>query len=1223
MNAKSMKLRTLSVLTLFLLSAMSPMLGSANAQSSTEMEVLDTAVNPLNNHTYHLLSASSWEDAAEAARGLDGFLTTIDSAEENQWVFDTFASFDNQSRHLWTGLSDTDNDGVYKWHDGSPFYYNNWGESQPSEGGDEDYVHIASTNMGNIMPASWNDLENDPQYFPVYGVVEVGEGADFSLRFNGDGDRIEVPHEDSLNITGSIHLSAMVYPYTLEGIQFITMKGDYGWGMYLNGGRLAYASEYSLSKHPLSNLTVQENAWTHVEVELVESVGGEFRINGQSAGLISAEASLIPLGDFGSNDCFTSGDDCDELYIGSMGAGCECNYFEGMLDNISIGSNSETANTTAWVSNWSFGEGEGSITADLNQRNGTIYGADWVMPDGTIVAQAVELQNDIDYYVESAQAGDQLLFYGDVDEMSKEMYFNLISMGEFGKEPITIDVYVGHDYVPSSWEHDYEQAAEYGYMWEQWTWPEEGNWWFVLVPQEDVSDLTITLTWVIADPPPALDDMTELLNGIPVTGQSIDSNRQTPFEERTLYYYVNVTEPLSSLSVQTYDGEGNINLGLSWGTVPDPFDQWLDFFDGSGFINEESNGVGSKIAWSNNPGSEETATLYDIEPGLYYVTAYTYQRANDFTIRADMTYAPENIEPEVAIELTPGIAYGPLSGYDGLLQYFKIDVPTGTERLEVDLSEGYGEATLFMQYLEAPDAANYDHRSGTPGAGDKIGFNDPTPGMWFILVYTDEIFANTMITASFEDRYVWSYDGTPIQLYNNEEITGIEAPAGEELYFFVELENPAEYLEVSTYGGDGALSIEGQGDQLFFDWNGGFDGDGDDGRPTGGRQGGMAGMEYSTQPVSVVSFGEGTSQSIFIDMAANGRFDFTLIATEDVVDVSIIASWFELDIPIDPTDPINPGEPGKATACDVGAKAEFAEADADGSGVLDMNDFSSGADGELSAGSYIIIIFDADGDGEVEYREFLQVTCSCENELLIFFDDVSRDGLQVSLEELELHTWLNTYDFESVNTNDDAFLDMGEMEMLMLVCETTFDAFDGDGDGVPDKDDAFPKDPDESVDTDGDGVGDNADIAPSVANDVIYSAGAMVFILLVGILVFFLRSGNGNNEATEWTIPQETSGFDERMMAMDDKVLPAIEMESNRENADVDSNIFETYASQPDTANVAFSEVSDLFTQREYQAPPSELMGMLNEHGIEVIEFPAGSGVGWKRTDATQQWTKN
>ena len=74
-----------------------------------------------------------------------------------------------------------------------------------------------------------------------------------------------------------------------------------------------------------------------------------------------------------------------------------------------------------------------------------------------------------------------------------------------------------------------------------------------------------------------------------------------------------------------------------------------------------------------------------------------------------------------------------------------------------------------------------------------------------------------MITASFEDRYVWSYDGTPIELFNGEEISGIEAPQGEELNFYVILENPGEYLSVSTFGGEGQLTIEGEGEQIFFE----------------------------------------------------------------------------------------------------------------------------------------------------------------------------------------------------------------------------------------------------------------------------------------------------------------------------------------------------------------------------------------------------------------------
>ena len=43
-----------------------------------------------------------------------------------------------------------------------------------------------------------------------------------------------------------------------SGIQFITMMGDYGWGLYINNGQLAYSSEYSMSKNPISNMSITE-----------------------------------------------------------------------------------------------------------------------------------------------------------------------------------------------------------------------------------------------------------------------------------------------------------------------------------------------------------------------------------------------------------------------------------------------------------------------------------------------------------------------------------------------------------------------------------------------------------------------------------------------------------------------------------------------------------------------------------------------------------------------------------------------------------------------------------------------------------------------------------------------------------------------------------------------------------------------------------------------------
>ena len=92
--------KSLCIVAIFLLSLATPILGSAQSEPTDGIEVLHTAVNPANNNTYHLLSASSWEDAASFARSLDGFLVTVDNEAENSWLFDTFSSWDNQSRHL-------------------------------------------------------------------------------------------------------------------------------------------------------------------------------------------------------------------------------------------------------------------------------------------------------------------------------------------------------------------------------------------------------------------------------------------------------------------------------------------------------------------------------------------------------------------------------------------------------------------------------------------------------------------------------------------------------------------------------------------------------------------------------------------------------------------------------------------------------------------------------------------------------------------------------------------------------------------------------------------------------------------------------------------------------------------------------------------------------------------------------------------------------------------
>jgi len=1190
------------LVVLFLASVTSPLAvhGSAQSPDDEGMAVLHTAINPSNNNTYHLLTASSWEDAASYARSLDGFLVSVDDDDENTWLFDTFASWNNQSRHLWTGLSDAASEGAYRWHDGTPFLYRNWGEAQPSTGGDEHFVHIAGTNMGNIEPGTWNDLENDPQYFPVYGVVEIGPGADYALRFDGASDHVVIDHNDDLDMTSMTHLelSAWIHPYHLETNQFILMKGDYGWGMYLQGEHLAFSSEYSLSRHPVSNGTVEMDTWTHVQVNVVVGEGYTFHINGEEAGVVIDEDATIPLGDFGSNDCFETGEDCDEFYIARMGAGCDCSYFEGVLDNISVRSGLN-ANDIEQRLHLDFPEGEGHETWDSNEQYmASIEGADWVMPDGSIVAQAVELFVGESYELEFAAAGDTLLFFVEIEEYTRELYWYSYSL-KFGEEMTEYTVYAQANEIPDEWNHDTASYGEWGFLYDAWSWPEVGVMWFTMILETDMEELAIDLEADMADPPPTLDDMTELKESIPVTDQEVGIGSFNNGDVNMNYYYVNVTESLADLRVRTYDGQGNVNIGISYYSPPEPT-MWWEEPSGSDDENPGKNGGNVAVleSWSTGPGNEEEVHLFDVEPGLYYITAYSFRNAREFTIVADFVYPPENVDPDDAITLTPGVEYGLLSGYEGLSQYFKVEVPQGTERLVVDLSDGAGEASLHMRLDQAPTTATYDHHSTAEGADDRIAFNDPTPGWWYILLTSESAFTGVNIVAEFADRYVWDYDGTPLELYNDEPLEGISVGKGGEIFFFAMLDEPGNVFSIEASGGSGDIMLTIEGVQYEMEFVEG-----------GGRPGLGFGMDVSTESFEMTSGKDGTNHKMSIESPMNGRIDITMTGLSDSEEISLVARWDETQLPIEPIEPGDGDEPETVETCVEGATAFFKDADLDDDGLVNGK--------ELDAAGFSveeIKQMDLNADSQIEYREALQFGCTCDMELETVFDEFSLGGNRVSLSALEDHPWVNDYNFALINVNDDDFIDRDELGLLTLVCDTTYDAFDGDGDGVPDEKDAFPDDPTESKDTDGDGVGDNADIVASVSNDIIYASAGAMFLILAGLLLGFLRTSKKQRvEADVWS---DDDRMNEVMFGNDASTTFA------KEPVDFESAITtETSVSMPEPATTTDGQIGSSLLEDSVgdNAPHRDLMGMMLD-GVETVEYPTGSGAVWVRASPDLPW---
>ncbi|XP_032372118.1 CD209 antigen-like protein C [Etheostoma spectabile] len=111
----------------------------------------------------YLLSAEtgSWEKGRQDCRDRGADLVVIDSSEEQTFLFEFV------KKNAWFGLTDRDEEGTWKWVDGTPLTLKNWGKGQPDNGdpdpkwGEEDCAHFVAT--------EWNDLSCES---PMYWICE-------------------------------------------------------------------------------------------------------------------------------------------------------------------------------------------------------------------------------------------------------------------------------------------------------------------------------------------------------------------------------------------------------------------------------------------------------------------------------------------------------------------------------------------------------------------------------------------------------------------------------------------------------------------------------------------------------------------------------------------------------------------------------------------------------------------------------------------------------------------------------------------------------------------------------------------------------------------------------------------------------------------------------------------------------------------------------------------
>jgi hypothetical protein len=138
--------------------------------------------NPANGHDYYLLSANTWTASEAEAESLDGTLAVIKNADEQKWIFSTFAAYGGTNRNLWIGLHRIGPDRPFVWVTGEHLDYANWVGGRPA-GKNAIFMASASQPWG-FAAGSWADIDDSElvDFTLPKGVVELpGKANSLSL----------------------------------------------------------------------------------------------------------------------------------------------------------------------------------------------------------------------------------------------------------------------------------------------------------------------------------------------------------------------------------------------------------------------------------------------------------------------------------------------------------------------------------------------------------------------------------------------------------------------------------------------------------------------------------------------------------------------------------------------------------------------------------------------------------------------------------------------------------------------------------------------------------------------------------------------------------------------------------------------------------------------------------------------------------------------------------
>jgi hypothetical protein len=283
----------------------------------------------------------------------------------------------------------------------------------------------------------------------------------------------------------------------------------------------------------------------------------------------------------------------------------------------------------------------------------------------------------------------------------------------------------------------------------------------------DYAGVTLKATWGA---------VITLQNGVPVTSLSgaLDSEK---------FFQIDVPGGMNGIQFTISGGTGNADMYLRKGAKPTTSNYDYRPDDPSRDNNESATASGNDLA------------------GTWYVLLHATRAYEGLTLSVRYSSTPT---PPAVVTLSNGVPVSGISGAAGAERFYKIEVPAGQQKLEIQMSGGTGDADLYVRRGSLPTTSQYDYRPYQLGNNETVAVTNPAGGTWYIMIRGYQSFAGITLLAT--------YGGgtTPdpiITLKNGVAVTGIKGAAGSETFYRIDVPSGQSKLEVAMSGGTGDADL--------------------------------------------------------------------------------------------------------------------------------------------------------------------------------------------------------------------------------------------------------------------------------------------------------------------------------------------------------------------------------------------------------------------------------